>query len=641
MSDVGYDPLRYREGGFNYADRLFSGVANQQAGRRLASGDATGAANTLLRSGDLRGGEALQDRQRADQERQRAEQDRLKAQQVQTTLQVVRAMRQVRDQGGDIATEIPKYRGVFEALGVPGQEYDATAAQLAANPAFLDQAEVVLGQQARNLEVVNFGSGRGASVVDLDSGAEVRRLSPDAQPIINNNVIRDPVTFEVIADDRDPEYIQRDPTKQLLDVSPAAGGASGGGRTNPDAILEGVLEREGGFVASDGRSGAPANFGINQRANPDIDVRNLTREGAKAIYQDRYINPILQAGVSGPILEAVVDFGVNAGVNRSLDFWRRSGGDINEFNRLRLAHYRSLPDYEQNGRSWERRVRETTPGSTGSVSTGGGPRVVSEAQAPVNGAGILSPQEQAALGLPPTGRYQRNSAGTIELVAGTALAGGASQGNPTEAQNKDSFNANRMTRAGEEVRRLEQEGFDYGRAQLGGQLTGNFRIYDTAAEEWTDSILRLTTGAAATADEIASNRRAYFPVVGDDARVRAAKAERRRAVERDALARGQGGRSSVNAPGATPAPVTGTQRRRPTWLTPQQLEFYRNNPPPAGAETGTRAYPLAVNRSSPETERTSLANIRPGQWFVPPNSSSPVQMPNPNPFRTRENRRPR
>ena len=44
---------------------------------------------------------------------------------------------------------------------------------------------------------------------------------------------------------------------------------------------------EGGYTENDG-NGRPANFGINQGANPDIDVLNLTQAEAKQILHDRY-----------------------------------------------------------------------------------------------------------------------------------------------------------------------------------------------------------------------------------------------------------------------------------------------------------------------------------------------------------------
>lgn len=367
--------------GQQLVDGLFQQQDQMRAGRALAGGNYAQAMQALGAGGNIQGVRQLQGDQIAMQDRQAAEAKAQQAQQLNTTLQVVRTLKRARSENQDLGALVEQYRPAFAAMGTDPAQFDAIAQQIATNPGLLDEIETVIGEQARNLEVVNFGSGRGAAVVDLDTGNEVRRLNPDQQPITvaNNSVLYDPVRGEALVDTRSPEYIQRDPTRELIEVTPRAA-STGGGASSTDSIIDGVIRREGGFVARDGRSGAPANFGINQRANPDIDVANLTEPQARAIYQERYVAPIVAAGVSGPALEAVVDFGVNAGVNRSLDFWRRSGGDINEFNKLRLQHYRSLPDYEQNGRSWERRVAETTPGRN--AGSGGGARVVSAAQAP-------------------------------------------------------------------------------------------------------------------------------------------------------------------------------------------------------------------------------------------------------------------
>ncbi len=63
-------------------------------------------------------------------------------------------------------------------------------------------------------------------------------------------------------------------------------------QSNADIAINALLPREGGYVASDGNSGAPANFGINQKANPDIDVKNLTQAQAIQLYKDRYVSKI-------------------------------------------------------------------------------------------------------------------------------------------------------------------------------------------------------------------------------------------------------------------------------------------------------------------------------------------------------------
>lgn len=55
-----------------------------------------------------------------------------------------------------------------------------------------------------------------------------------------------------------------------------------------ERAVEFVLRFEGGYVNDPNDSGGATNFGISQRAFPDIDVASLTRDDAKAIYRAKY-----------------------------------------------------------------------------------------------------------------------------------------------------------------------------------------------------------------------------------------------------------------------------------------------------------------------------------------------------------------
>jgi hypothetical protein len=182
--------------------------------------------------------------------------------------------------------------------------------------------------------------------VNLGNGG-VGRFAKDTGDF---EVLREP-TEAPIAMDPDKNYFVRD-----NGAAPAATPGAAGGF---DAQVAPLLQREGGYVAKDGRSGAPANFGINQKYNPDVDVKNLTPEKAKEIYRQRYWNAIGGDQLPPAAQAAVFDAAVNQGPQRALQWWQQSGGDLAKFNQLRLQHYRSRPDYAQNGPSWERRVRET------------------------------------------------------------------------------------------------------------------------------------------------------------------------------------------------------------------------------------------------------------------------------------------
>ena len=420
----------------NYTQGLgaISGVGQQltarQAGGQLAGGNTRGAASTLLQSGDLQNGLALEERA---VEQDAAERTR----QVQFTMQATQALRRAREAGRDVLAAYDSMAPAFQQMGTePAQIAQMRQALETSHDQFLQSVEQIAGQQARELEIINYGSGRGGAAIDRATGEIVNEFAPERDPMNVGGVLLDPTSGDVILDTREPKYqtiANADGSTSVVAIdqpAPVRGGVSaGGGSTDPERILDGVIRREGGFVARDGRSGAPANFGINQRANPDVDVAKLTEDRARQIYRERYINPIVEVVGQVPALEAVIDFGVNAGVGRALDFWRRSGGDIDEFNRLRLAHYRSLPDYEQNGRSWERRVAETTPGRSGAeVPVRGGSRVVAQGTGGA-AARLLTEEEKRAEGLPVGGVYERQADGsTRQVTAPTAGRGGAGGG---------------------------------------------------------------------------------------------------------------------------------------------------------------------------------------------------------------------
>jgi lysozyme family protein len=269
---------------------------------------------------------------------------------------------------------------------------EEAAALLEANPEFRDKANFGLMAGLRESAARRFSTNVNNDTRQFDHTTDVRddTLTQDVKKIdgiVGKYVLPGDAAGAIRWINSKPKELEGFSVEAINsymarargDFSGGAGGGSGGGAGGGvggavggtgsssfdgsfESAIGSLIEREGGYVAKDGRSGAPANFGINQKANPDIDVKNLTRPQAEQLYRDRYWKPIEAAGIPAAAREAVFDFGVNAGVGRSLEFWKQSGGDINKFNELRLAHYRRQPDYEQNKKSWEGRVAATTGG---------------------------------------------------------------------------------------------------------------------------------------------------------------------------------------------------------------------------------------------------------------------------------------
>lgn len=337
---------------------------------------------------------------------------------------------------------------------------------------------------------------------------------------------------------REPKWVERslpDGSTEWFDLNAEAGGgvapASGPPSAAPggagfEAVIAPLLDREGGFVARDGRSGAPANFGINQRANPDIDVKNLTREKAIDLYRDRYWNVIRGDELPAEAQAAVFDAAVNQGPQKALQMWGASGQDLGEFNRLRQEHYRSLPDYAENGKSWERRVQETGGGAAQAPGRG----VRGSAPKAADWVELAGP-EAASYG---TGRWQKNSrTGEVKQVSGTDQR----KQEPTIDAKKTVAFAYRTLRANDRLNALIEEGVTKPSAwKLVSEKNGasrlivnnqNDRRFLSAAKEWLAPILRKDTGAAVTDTEFLYYADMYIPAPEDGPELLKQKAEAR------------------------------------------------------------------------------------------------------------------
>jgi lysozyme family protein len=111
-----------------------------------------------------------------------------------------------------------------------------------------------------------------------------------------------------------------------------------------EAALEKTLKYEGGYVADDAGKG-PSNFGINKSANPDVDIKNLTKDKARELYKKRYWDAIGGDALAAkdPALATVAfDTAVNMGVNKAKQLVEQSKGDPAAILSMRQQHYDKL-----------------------------------------------------------------------------------------------------------------------------------------------------------------------------------------------------------------------------------------------------------------------------------------------------------
>lgn len=234
------DPMRAIASGRDFVNDAANTIYSRQAAQGLASGNYAQALGALGQAGDMRGVAAVQDRQAAQQQAQSATQEADIAKQVAFSRQASNVLRKALTEGQDPVAAYDSLAPAFQQVGATPEQIQQYRQALAADPAnFLTNIERVTADAERKLQIVNFGSGRGASVVDTGTGEEVNRLAPDRLPVISGGVSYDPVTGQPIFDARRPEYIEvegADGQPQIVAVGPNGASVAFEGQARGPAV---------------------------------------------------------------------------------------------------------------------------------------------------------------------------------------------------------------------------------------------------------------------------------------------------------------------------------------------------------------------------------------------------------------------
>lgn len=122
-----------------------------------------------------------------------------------------------------------------------------------------------------------------------------------------------------------------------------------------------VLSKEGGFANHPSDRGGVTNYGISSRANPDVNVRNLTPEQATQIYKQRYWDAIGADNLPPRTALVAFDAAVNHGPAMARSLLQRTGGDpdqmIAERRKLYQAITTSDPSQRVFAQGWENRLK--------------------------------------------------------------------------------------------------------------------------------------------------------------------------------------------------------------------------------------------------------------------------------------------
>ena len=152
-----------------------------------------------------------------------------------------------------------------------------------------------------------------------------------------------------------------------------------------DDIIEVVLHHEGGYVNDPKDPGGETNFGIAKRSHPDVDIKNLTEEGAKEIYKEHYWDRNKVEDLPENLRHIYFDMCVNQGRSRAVRIMQRAanakganlkvdggmgpktiaamdGVELDRVRAYRIKYYADLvtrkPDLEKFYFGWFRRALE-------------------------------------------------------------------------------------------------------------------------------------------------------------------------------------------------------------------------------------------------------------------------------------------
>jgi lysozyme family protein len=149
---------------------------------------------------------------------------------------------------------------------------------------------------------------------------------------------------------------------------------------NFDTAIERILGHEGGYTPGVGDPGGETNWGISKRSYPNVDIRNLSRNGAKAIYFSDFWQRIHADEMYDGVAYQGLDFAVNSGIETSVRKLQKAVGAADDgwwgpetkckiaamsesdvimnFAAERLEFFASLSTFARFGVGWTRRVAQ-------------------------------------------------------------------------------------------------------------------------------------------------------------------------------------------------------------------------------------------------------------------------------------------
>ena len=117
-----------------------------------------------------------------------------------------------------------------------------------------------------------------------------------------------------------------------------------------------VLGEEDGYVNNPSDPGGETKWGISKRAFPDVDIANLTRDDAKALYKTHYWDPLLKYGLLGKFQLVAFECAVNQGLSTVEKLLPQAKGQLSWFMADRALGYIQDKNFATFGKGWLRRL---------------------------------------------------------------------------------------------------------------------------------------------------------------------------------------------------------------------------------------------------------------------------------------------
>ena len=87
-----------------------------------------------------------------------------------------------------------------------------------------------------------------------------------------------------------------------------------------------LLGTEGGYVDNPADPGGETNWGISKRSYPNVDIKALTIDAARAIYLTDFWNRIKADQLPDGVAFQLFDFAVNSGIETAVRYLQRAVG---------------------------------------------------------------------------------------------------------------------------------------------------------------------------------------------------------------------------------------------------------------------------------------------------------------------------